>query len=221
MKAKMKFKIGIDVLMTAGLLFLMPYELVGRSSHEWIGTGVCLLFILHHVLNRKWTAHILKGRYTKFRIFQTVLAVIIFITMIGSMISGIFLSEYVFADIRIKGIANASRMVHMLCAYWGFVLMSLHLGLHWNLFLRLFDRKINISAQKKTYGFRILAGVIALYGCYAFVKRQIGSYMFLRMHFVFFDYMEPLIFFMADYIAVMGLFIAVGYYLGMFLKKER
>ena len=43
--------------------------------------------------------------------------------------------------------------------------------------------------------------------------------MFLKKHFVFFDYTEPLVFFMLDYIAVMGLFIAVGYYLGLFLRK--
>ena len=113
-----------------------------------------------------------------------------------------------------------ARNIHMLCAYWGFILMSLHLGLHWNMFLRMLDRKKNLSAGKKKYIFRILAGVIAVYGCYAFIKRQIGSYMFLKMHFVFFDYTEPLVFFMLDYIAVMGLFIAVGYYLTTFLKRN-
>ena len=70
------------------------------------------------------------------------------------------------------------------------------------------DRKIHLPAGKKKYIFRILAGVIAAYGCHAFIKRQIGSYMFLKKHFVFFDYTEPLVFFMLDYIAVMGLFIA-------------
>lgn len=44
----------------------MPYELVGRAAHEWIGAGMLILFIL----NRKWTAHLLKGRYTKFRVLQ-------------------------------------------------------------------------------------------------------------------------------------------------------
>ena len=113
-----------------------------------------------------------------------------------------------------------ARNIHMLCAYWGFILMSLHLGLHWNMFLKMLDRKIHFPAGKKKYIFRILAGVIAAYGCHAFIKRQIGSYMFLKKHFVFFDYTEPLIFFMLDYIAVMGLFIAVGYYLGLFLRKN-
>lgn len=220
MKPKMKLKIAIDLLMTIALLFLMPYELVGRAAHEWIGTGMFFLFVLHHLLNKKWTAHLFKGKYTKVRILQTVLAALIFVGMIGSMGSGILLSEYVFVKIKIRGVANAARNVHMICAYWGFILMSLHLGLHWNLFLGMLDKKVKLPAGKKAWIFQVMAGVIALYGCYAFVKRQIGSYLFLRIHFVFFDYAEPLGFFLLDYIAVMGLFIAVGYYLGRFLRKK-
>lgn len=83
MKSKIKLKICIDILMTAALLFLMPYELVGRAAHEWIGTEIFLLFILHHILNRKWTAHMFKGKYAKFRILQTILVAAIFISMIG------------------------------------------------------------------------------------------------------------------------------------------
>lgn len=55
--------------------------------------------------------------------------------------------------------------------------------------------------------------VISGYGIYAFIKRDIGDYMFLRSHFVFFDYEEPPLFFYMDYIAVMGLFIFLGYYI--------
>ncbi len=51
-----------------------------------------------------------------------------------------------------------------------------------------------------------------LYGVYAFVRRQIGSYMFLQNQFVFFDFGEPRIFFFMDYLAVMCLFAVCGYY---------
>lgn len=44
--------------------------------------------------------------------------------------------------------------------------------------------------------------------------------MFLKIHFVFFDYQEPLLFFMLDYIAVMGMFIFIGYYGYGRLKKR-
>ena len=61
--------------------------------------------------------------------------------------------------------------------------------------------------------------VIAVYGVYAFWKRDIGNYMLLKTEFVFFNYEEPLIFFFLDYLAVMGLFIFAGYYISQFLKK--
>lgn len=54
--------------------------------------------------------------------------------------------------------------------------------------------------------------LIAAYGAYAFVKRDIGTYMLMQSHFVFFDYKESLIFFLADYIASMGLFVWIGHY---------
>ena len=54
MKPKAVFKIGIDVLMTLGLLFLMGYQFWGDVAHEWAGAVMFLLFILHHILNAGW-----------------------------------------------------------------------------------------------------------------------------------------------------------------------
>lgn len=48
MKPKMIAKICVDIGMTAALLLLMPYELVGQAAHEWIGIGIFVLFIAHH-----------------------------------------------------------------------------------------------------------------------------------------------------------------------------
>ena len=40
-----------------------------------------------------------------------------------------------------------------------------------------------------------------------------------QVHFVFFDYEEPVIFFILDYMAAMGLFVWIGYYLSRGLIK--
>ncbi len=128
-----KFKLGIDILLTAALLLLMPYELVGEAAHEWIGMGMFVILIIHHILNRKWTGHIGKGKYTPVRIVQTILVCLLVISILGSMLSGIILSRHVFAFINIRGISALAGRVHMTCAYWGFVLMSLHLGIHWRM----------------------------------------------------------------------------------------
>ena len=133
MNTKQKIKIIADILMTAALLFLMPYGMVGEAAREWIGAGMFLLFILHHILNRKWLGNIGKGRYTPYRILQTVLVVLVLICILGSMISGIILSRHVFTFLGIRGLSSPARVIHMTCAYWGFVLMSLHLGIHWGM----------------------------------------------------------------------------------------
>ena len=44
---------------------------------------------------------------------------------------------------------------------------------------------------------------------------------FLNTHFVFFDYEEPLIFFLLDYAAVIGLFVFIVHYLVKWLKWLR
>lgn len=43
------------------------------------------------------------------------------------------------------------------------------------------------------------------------VKRQVINYMVLRIPFVFFDFDEPLVFFMLDYAAIIVLFAVMGY----------
>ena len=70
MKSSMKFKIGIDFVMTVLLLCQMTYLLIGETAHEWMGVARFILFILHHALNWRWYRNLVKGRYTGVRILQ-------------------------------------------------------------------------------------------------------------------------------------------------------
>ena len=94
MNRKFKIKIAVDVLMTISLLFLMSFELIGDAAHEWLGMAMCFLFVVHHVLNRKWTGNLRKEKYTMRRGMQTILVVLLLLCMAGSMLSGIILSNY-------------------------------------------------------------------------------------------------------------------------------
>lgn len=220
MTGKRKLKIIIDVLMSLGLLFLMPYELVGDAAHEWIGVGMFVLMLLHHMLNRAWICSLFKGRYTPVRIVQTLLVVLVLVCMLGSMASGVLLSRYVFSFPEIRGAASAARSVHMASAYWGLVFMSLHLGLHWSMMLGMMKKISRNPSAVRIWCVRGTGAAIAAYGVYAFIKRGIGNYMLFRIHFAFFDYEEPLIFFLMDYMAAVGLFVWAGHYVGKLLKKK-
>ena len=218
MSYKMIVKISVDIAMTVALLLLMAYQLIGDEAHEWIGIIMFVLFVLHHILNMAWSRNVLKGKYNARRMVQTLLVVLILLCMCGSMVSGIILSRYVFAPLNIQAGMSWARSVHMLCAYWGFVFMSIHLGLHWNMIIAMarkaVARKQNNHTKVITVIMRIIAVAIAVYGMFAFVKRDIWNYMILKNHFAFFDFSEPVIFFILDYLAVMGLFVFVGHYLG-------
>lgn len=63
MKPKMLLKITTDLAMTVSLLLLMTFEMIGEAAHEWIGTAMFVLFILHHILNRHWSRNLIKGKY--------------------------------------------------------------------------------------------------------------------------------------------------------------
>ena len=43
-------------------------------------------------------------------------------------------------------------------------------------------------------------------------------YLLLRSHFVFYDYSEPVILFLIDYLSVMVMFVLIGYLISMLLK---
>ena len=177
MKPKMMLKMGIDLVMTVLLLCQMAYMLVGETAHEYLGTAMFVLFILHHLLNRNWYRSLKKGRYGAVRILQTAVNTLVLLCMLGLMVSGVILSREVFAFLPIQGGMGFARILHMLASYWGFVLMSVHLGLHWGMVMgmarRLCRKKEGPAAR--TVVLRLLAAAVCVFGICAFVKNNIAD----------------------------------------------
>lgn len=207
--------------MTILLLCQMAYMLIGETVHEWLGTVMFLLFILHQVLNEQWYKNLLRGNYTPYRVVQLIVILLLLLSMLGLMVSGIILSRVVFAFLPIHGGMGFARTLHMLAAYWGFIFMSIHLGLHWGMILGVLRKRWRMQNPSaiRTWVLRILAILLSAWGVYAFAKNNIADYLFLRSQFVFFDVERSLLFFWAEYLAMMGLFVFLAYYLGKGLQK--
>ena len=207
--------------MTVVLIVLMAYELVGQAVHEWLGIGMFVLFILHHIWNGKWIRNIFKRKYTLFSILQTVFVICTFIAMVGSLVSGVILSRHALAFLPITGGRSFARNLHMVSAYWGFVFLSLHLGFHWSMIMGMVKKHLKKMPAVPVWILQGAAFLTAVYGTYAFVKRGIWEYMFLKNRFAFFDFDEPLVFFLADYIAVLALFVWCGHYVSKWAKIQK
>ena len=173
---------------------------------------MAVLLLGHHALNMHWYQRLTKGRWSLPRIAQTAVNFTLLLMTLGLIASGIFLSRTVFSFLPISGGTSFARTMHMVCSYWGFCLMSLHIGMHWDMVIHRFHCQTKANSRRRTILLRAAAVLIAGYGIYAFFYREIGTYMTLRTAFVFFDFEEPLALFFLDYLAVMGLFAAIGYY---------
>lgn len=209
MKSTKTTKIVIDIIMSAALLFLMAFQVTGDEYHEWLGAGMLLLFLLHNILNAGWYKAIFQGKYSAQRIFRTILNFLVLIAIILTGYSGIVMSRYVFDFLPISGGMATARKLHLSGSYWAFVLMSIHLGMHWSMM----TRHLKTEKTYMAWIFRLIAAIASVYGAVLFGQSEIFSNMFLRNEFAILDYETAGVVIILQNLAMMSAWIFVGHYL--------
>ena len=210
-----------DLAMTVLLLLLMAYSLVGEVLHEWMGITMLVLFLLHHIWNRAWYKSIGRDRPSPYRAVQTALNFLLFAVVLGMLLSGLILSQHILDFLPLQRGETIARTLHLPLAYWGFLLMSLHLGLHWSGIMNTVRRRLHIqdASRNRVLLLRLLAAVLVGYGLYAFAHYRFSDYLLLRTHFIFFAPDQTATRFVVDHLAVMGLFACAAHYGGMGLRR--
>ena len=224
----------IDILMTILLLLSMSYELIGPAIsealekfspfsfdgyeygsliHEILGISLIILFLIHLWLNRWWIKTLFKGRYNLSRVIMTLANIFLILDVILLTFSGLIMSR-IFELPFSEGLMSFARTAHISASFWGYVIMSFHIGLNWHIFSAMMFKR-----WKPGGVLHVVAFVIMACGGYAFVRRNIWDYMILNSQFVFFDFDEPFMYFIGDYIAVMILFACLGHYMILLLRK--
>ena len=211
---KNKTKHVLDFIMSVMLLFLMAYQVTGEKAHEWLGIAMFVVVVAHNLLNLKWYSVLFKGRYPFLRIIRTAVNVLLFGAMLGTMVSGILLNSYIF-PLSIHGTMAVARVLHLAGSYWCFVLMGIHLGLHWSIVVSILSGKKTAQSGVKTTVIillRIVALAVAAYGGYCFICTDIFTYMTFQTHFVFLDYERTPALVLGDQLAMMGTWVFLSYY---------
>ena len=208
---KRKFRIALDIIMTILFIILMGYYATENNVHEILGVITFVLFIIHNILNIKWYKSIFKGKHNFQRIFHIIINLLLFIAMLGMMISGIMISADVFDFLDIPT-TMFGRMLHMASTSWGFVLMSIHVGLQLFGLINKLNKKMKNSTFEYVYYFILL--ILFGIGIYSFINLNIGEDMFLVNHFKFFDYEQsPIIF----YLKCLSIIISISLIVYVFL----
>lgn len=181
MNKKIMLKRLLDVVMIVLLFTLMSFQYTGVKIHEWVGTGMFLAVLIHQFMNRKWYVALGTGKFSPVRILQIVLNFALVLDTILMMVTGMLMSGYVFQWLPIHTGTFLARKLHLAGAHWGFLFMSMHMGMHFGIIVSAVKKR-NIWNKLQTV-IKVLLVIVCGYGIYAFVQQGISSYLFLQTEF--------------------------------------
>lgn len=213
LKSNVIVKRVVDVALTVTLLLLMAFQVTEQLAHEWLGITMFVLTIIHQILNRKYYAAIFKGKYHPLRIFQLIVNILLLLSFVCTALSGMMMSR--FATPFMNGILPSTivRQGHLALSHWSFVLMGLHLGLHFGI----------IASKLKNRTVKIVAGAVmggvSVYGFYLFFKSDILKYMLFQNPFAFLDYSKPWWLVLLENLSMLLAWAFAAYLLSLGLKK--
>jgi cytochrome b561 len=212
-------RLWLTLAMTLLYVAALGCRMTGAVAHEWIGLTFCVLSVLHMLINLRWFKGIPKGRYNFRRYVNTILNMLLPITITVMCVTGILGSRHVFGFLDLKGGMDI-RQLHTLSAYWGLVLLGIHTGMQWVKVLaglRNVSGFANLMAMNNVR--RCLALLLAAYGTWAFFDRDMGSKLFMGFSFDFWDTAKPELLFYTHNFAIMALYASITHYTLKFTAK--
>ena len=206
-----KVKMLVDIAMAVVFIMLMCNQITGIFAHEILGISVIVLFIIHQILNINYYKNILKGKYNKLRIAYLIIDILLLIMMIVMILSATFISRY---TLKFLNLSNDSlgRELHILSAYSIYMLIGLHIGLHYNSIVKLKkENKIILNI------FMCLFAIV--FGIQGFINKEFINKLTLQNLYPIYSEQNFLMI-LIDYIGILIMFVMVGYGIYNLLKLK-
>ena len=178
----------IDILMMILLLLVMAYPFTGQSIHIILGIMMVICFLIHHYLNRKWYLSLFKGKTTPIITLFISINSLLLICVLAIALSGLTLAGYV--PLMSYYLA---RKIHLVCSYWSYLLMGLHVGLH---------VRVNLLIKNK-----ICIYVLLILGVILFIKNQFVVYLFHLTDFLYVSDSMNIVLYIIEYFIIFILFV--------------
>lgn len=178
----------IDILMMILLLLVMAYPFTGQSIHIILGIMMVICFLIHHYLNRRWYLSLFKGKTTPVKALFIGINSLLLVCVLAIALSGLTLAGY----IPLMSYYLA-RKIHLVCSYWGYLLMGLHVGLH-----------IRVNQLIKN---KIVVYVLLILGVILFIKNQFIVYLFHLTDFLYVSDSMNIVLYIIEYFIIFILFV--------------
>ncbi len=211
-----KVKRMVDVGMLLGMLLLMAFSVTEAAAHEWIGIGETVLVVVHQILNRKWYGALGKGRYSGFRIFSTLITLLLFVAFAGTAFSGMNMSGEAVPFLSGVGHLSDPQTLHLSLAHWTFVLMGIHVGIHVPAMLGQSALQTKIKP-----GVAVMLAMLPCYGLYRFIENNMVTYLLFKSHFAMLDFEKSGALVLLENMLMLLPWIFVGMEAALFFRKTK
>ncbi len=204
-------KIMIDIIMLIILVLLMGYYQFTDKTHQMLGKVLVLIFIVHNLLNLRYYKVIFKGQYKPLRICGLIVNLLLWLLMIGNVVTGI---------ISVKKPGTMIVNFHSFFTMWTFILISIHIGLNIKNLMNWVKKRLNIKEKRFI---NIVAHIIVLslvlYGIFVIFRIKIYKDLFFIDNNDRYIY-SNLALFILDYISMMLIFVSITYHFRLRLIKR-
>ena len=132
----LKTNFVIDLVAFVGFLLALEPRLTGTSIHEWFTLALAGTLLIHLLIHWDWVINITRRFFAKplhITRMNYVLAVLIFLSFIVTVTTGLMISESVMPLLgfaRAEGFA--ARQIHELASDLTLFLVIIHFALHWD-----------------------------------------------------------------------------------------
>ena len=151
------------------LILLMTYKKIGELAHEILGFGL-VMFAMMHAYKRAYGL-----KFSRKNLATKALNFALLFGFVATFISGVFVSEHVFAFLDFGFGADSAKNIHMFVAHALFLITALHLGRNF----KFFKFKIKLSNSVKIPLFL----AILAFGIYSFYDLHFYEYLFFKTGF--------------------------------------
>lgn len=180
-------KIVLDIVMFISMVLLMKINITGLQLHEILGICLFIIFIIHKIINFKWVKSVGKNILNKNMkskskiMFFLDLILFIFVTL--NVATGILVSKFILVSITVNNIETVT-ILHKFFAWWSLILISIHIGLHWENVVNCFERKFKSLKENKILQvlFILLYITITIIGIWSISRDSVYSKLILNIH---------------------------------------
>ena len=208
----MKRKI-LNAIIFILFLLVMSFHFLPRILHEIFGVIMAAAVVWHFFINRRQFFYSLQTKKSARKIFSILITFFMTITFLIILVTGIFISNYLFHDFIPLEIRRNFffHQLHVSLPYVFIIFLGCHMGLHWREVV-----KIKNSLLQKIF----LIGIICT-GIYGSFLNRVGDRILMKHIFATPATDLSWGIFLILFVSTIGIYAAITFLLDEFFKRRK